>query len=310
MAQHLDKAVFGEQGVGFFLGPRGYFLIDGPSGTQGHAANAAGFDGVAYNVKSDHLIIYDNKAFTASRNVGSATAVDPAVHFTRNLDDLIAKVRTMSHLPSQSRILDLLRQTRAAVTPQGAAPPSNVQIAVSNFGGNSVGITKRLAGRGVSFMDMNRAPAVSQPASRTYINENTIPAMARPTDGGAAAYNFRRGTMAASAEGGRFIAQLLNGLSLKPAVDRELKRLSNDIANAIAAGGAAVVVVNVDAVSPLGNVGMVVARTVSSAFVLPCPNGNPQQVIQAWVREPRFENARPPHVQLETRFLVIAPKAP
>lgn len=36
--------------MGFYWRERGYLLVDGPSGAGGHAANAAGFDGVAFNV--------------------------------------------------------------------------------------------------------------------------------------------------------------------------------------------------------------------------------------------------------------------
>lgn len=310
MAQHLDKAVLGEQGAGFFLGPQGYFLVEGPSGTQGHAANAAGFDGVAYNVKADHLIIYDNKAFASARNVGKGTAIDPAVNLAQNLDGLIARVQALPNLPSQSRILELLRQTRAGVTATAVTTPRNVQIAISNFAGNSAGITQKLAGRGVSFIDMNKAPAVPQAAKRTYINGQTIPGMARPTDGGAAAYNTRRGRMDAAAEGARFVAQTLNDFSLKYAIDQELKRLSGDIGNAIASSGGAVVVVSVDAASPPGNVGMAVARSVSSSIVLSCPDGDANGAIQRWERQPKWEKSRPPHVRLEKRYFVIAPKAP
>ena len=310
MAEHLNKATFGEQGAGFFLGPQGYFLVEGPSGTQGHAANAAGFDGVAYNVNTDHLIIYDNKAFASARNVGKGTAIDPSVNLSQNLDSLISRVQAMPDLPSQGRILDLLRQTRTGVTPNGVTGPGNVQIAISNFGGNSAGITQKLAGRGVSFIDMNRAPAVPQPTARTYVNKETIPGMARPTDGGAAAYNARRDKMAALAEAVRFGAQILNDFSLKYAIERELKRLSGDIGNAIASSGAAVVVVNVEAASPPGSVGMAVARSVSSAIVLSCPNGDAAGAIQRWEMQPKWEKARPPHVQLEKRYFVIAPNAP
>ena len=77
MAQRLDSGYFGEQGSGFVLGSQGYFLVEGPSGDGGHAANAAGFDGVAFNPTTNDLICYDNKCFAAVGNVGSATAIDP-----------------------------------------------------------------------------------------------------------------------------------------------------------------------------------------------------------------------------------------
>src|SRR6185503_3549232 len=275
VADHLDKGTFGEQGAGFFLGPQDYFLVEGPSGTQGHAANAAGFDGVAYCVKRDHLLIYDNKAFVSDRNVGKGTAIDPAVNLTQNLDALIARVQNMRDIPSRIRIVDLLRQTRAAVTSAGVRPPPNVQIAITNFGGNSAGITRSLAGRGITFIDMKNAPAVPAPASRTYVNETTIPAMAQPADYGAGAYNARRGKADAAAEGTRIIAQGLNDWSLKSAIERELKRLTGPIGEAIVGAGGALVVVNINATSPPGNVRMVTARSVSSAYVASPPCADP-----------------------------------
>ena len=74
----------GEQSMGFYWGERGYFLVEGPSGAGGHAANAAGFDGVAYNPTTGHLVIYDNKAFARAGNVYDASAI------TKNL----AKIST------------------------------------------------------------------------------------------------------------------------------------------------------------------------------------------------------------------------
>src|SRR5690242_8724017 len=44
-----DRGHAGEQSMGFYWGERGYFLVEGPSGAGGHAANARGFDGVAFN---------------------------------------------------------------------------------------------------------------------------------------------------------------------------------------------------------------------------------------------------------------------
>src|SRR5438093_7568944 len=84
-----DRGYFGEQEMGFFLGERGYFIVVGPSGSGGHGITEKGLDGVAYNPKRDHLIIYDNKAFARSGNVASATAIDPATRLASNLDPVI-----------------------------------------------------------------------------------------------------------------------------------------------------------------------------------------------------------------------------
>ncbi len=306
MAENLDRGTFGEQGAGFFLGPQGYFLVEGPSGTQGHAANAAGFDGVAYSVARDDLIIYDNKAFASSRNVGKGTAIDPAVNLSKNLDALIVRVQNMTDLPSRYRIVDLLRQVRSSVTNTGASPPPNVRIAITNFGGNSAGITKGLAGRGITFIDMNSAPAVPAGSARIYVSKQTIPSMAQPADSGAGAHNARGARVGAAAEATRFIAQGLNDLGLKFAVNRELERLVGPIAEAIVRGGGALVVININVTSPPGNVGMVQARSISSAYVVPHHNRSRQEAVRLWEMQPKLEQKRGAHARLETRLLWIA----
>ena len=98
MAENLDKGTFGEQGLGFFLGPQGYLFVEGPSGTAGHAANAKGFDGIAYSIKADKLRILDNKNLSSAGNVGSASGIDPAKNLSTNLDQLITKVQAMNDL--------------------------------------------------------------------------------------------------------------------------------------------------------------------------------------------------------------------
>ena len=81
-----DRGYAGEQSMGFFLGERGYFFVEGPSGAAGHGVTSPGFDGVAYNPKTRHLIIYDNKAFGRSGNVRGASAIDPNKNLSQNLD--------------------------------------------------------------------------------------------------------------------------------------------------------------------------------------------------------------------------------
>lgn len=128
-----DRGHAGEQSMGFYWGERGYFLIDGPSGGGGHAANAAGFDGVAFNPLTGHMVIYDNKAFARSGNVYSATAISE--NLAKNLDTMHARVSARPDIPQQSTILANLTAARAAVTPaSGADWPKNVQLAVSIHG--------------------------------------------------------------------------------------------------------------------------------------------------------------------------------
>jgi hypothetical protein len=63
----------GEQSIGFWLGDKGYVIIEGPSGTGGHGINAHGFDGIAFNPDTGDLIIYDNKSLARSGNASSAS---------------------------------------------------------------------------------------------------------------------------------------------------------------------------------------------------------------------------------------------
>jgi hypothetical protein len=311
MAWNLDKATLGEQGVGFCFGGEGFFLVDGPSGTQGHAANAPGFDGVAYHILRDMLIIYDNKTFRSTRGVGSATAIDPVANLTQNLDGLIAKVTNMRDLPAQSRILDLLRQTRSSITSTSVSPPSNVKIAITNYGGNSTRLTQRFAGRGITFIDMNSAPKVPAPSARIYINEQTVPRMVLQQQA-VATYEARRDKAAALAEGGRFIAQGANDLFLKYAIEGELKRLVLPIGDMLARGGGALVVLTIETAAPPGNVGMVETHSVNSAFVFGYPNNrfiDKQTAVTAWDVQPKLSRAPAAHETIQTRLYWVAPRS-
>ena len=138
-----DRGYAGEQSMGFFLGERGYFFVEGPSGAAGHGVTFRGFDGVAYNPKTRHLIIYDNKAW-ATGSVDRASAIDPNKNLSQNLDQLIQRVNGITNLPQRTEILDLLRRTRNAIQ-IGRNWPSNVQIAVSNSSGQSAGVSQRLS---------------------------------------------------------------------------------------------------------------------------------------------------------------------
>jgi hypothetical protein len=164
-----DRGFLGEQSMGFFLGDQGYFFVEGPSGAAGHGVTAPGFDGVAYNPRTGHLIIYDNKAFARSGNVGSATAIDPARNLHQNLGTLIRRVNAMGHLPYRTEILDRLRRTQTALH-TGKTWPINVQIAVSNASGRSTGVSQRLFRSGIQFIDYNRIQRKPSPFSRRCLN--------------------------------------------------------------------------------------------------------------------------------------------
>jgi len=142
--------------MGFFLGPKGYIFVEGPGGTSGHKITARGFDGVAYNHGTRHLIIYDNKAFGFSGNVSSATSIDLKKNLAGNLNRLIQKINKMMDLPNKHEILDLLCRTRASIE-GGTRWPTNVQIAISNASGQSSGVSQRLARSGIEFIDYQSA---------------------------------------------------------------------------------------------------------------------------------------------------------
>jgi hypothetical protein len=306
MGSALDRGYFGEQGAGFFFGSQGYILIDGPSGAAGHAANASGFDGVAYHIQRDHLVLYDNKAFRPANHAGKATAIDPAANLAKNLDALIQRVSGMSNLPAQGRILSLLQQTRQSLTSNSVRPPSNVQIAIVNAGGNSSGITASLRAKGISFINAQAAPSVPPPPQRRYVNPRALvqgvrPVAARP----ASAPNS--GPVQAIAELARAGAQFANDLSLKVAIEQALSAHSGKIAEALALGGGALVVVTVEVTCPPGNVGMVRAKSLGEVLVRPHPNGNRQEAIDAWLRMPKLTRDRPYHNTTEELYYWFAP---
>jgi hypothetical protein len=156
----------GEQGAGFILGEAGYFLVDGPSGAGGHAANAHGPDGVAFNPANGDLIIYDVKDYLATvksailtpgpvliqRNVNSASAL------VQNLsaawfDRVITFVESTQDMPSRVLIASRLRACRAALT-SGRNWPANTRVAVLRWGGGAIGIGPALRAMNISFIDL------------------------------------------------------------------------------------------------------------------------------------------------------------
>lgn len=152
-APHNDRAFGGEQGMGFrqYSQQQGWQIIEGPSGSGGHNANASGFDAIAYNPKLDELHIVDNKSFKRAGNVASATAIDPARNLAKNLDDAIDRITGAQDIPNRIRVLELLRAARSALT-GGTAIPPKVRLVVTGIGGNSSGITAALRARGVEFI--------------------------------------------------------------------------------------------------------------------------------------------------------------
>jgi hypothetical protein len=167
-----DRGYGGEQSMGFYWGERGYFLVDGPSGAGGHAVNAAGFDGVAFNPTTGHMVIYDNKAFKRDGNVYSATAISQ--NLAQNLDGLYTRVSARSDIPQQQTILANINAARAALaTGSGGSWPKNVQLAVSNASGQSSGVGGKLANGTIAFIDYYAAPSTTPATPATPIPIST-----------------------------------------------------------------------------------------------------------------------------------------
>jgi Domain of unknown function (DUF4157) len=160
----------GEQGMGFvhYRQEDGWIFVEGPSGAAGHGITQPGFDGVAYNVRTDELHIVDNKSLARAGNVGSATAIDPSRNLARNLDGLIARVEASTNLPWRDRLLGRLRGLRTALA-SGQPLPHNVQLVVTATGGRSTGVTGRLQTAGVQYRP---EPTPQAPANAT---TNTTP---------------------------------------------------------------------------------------------------------------------------------------
>lgn len=156
MAQSNDRGYAGEQSMGFYWGERGYFLVDGPSGAAGHNVNDKGFDGVAFNPTTNHMVIYDNKSFKDDGKVYAARAINENV--AKNLATLESKVSRMGDFPSRGVVLSNIQAARTSLS-GGSNWPKNVQLAVSNAGGQSSGVGGKLANGTISFIDYNAAPS-------------------------------------------------------------------------------------------------------------------------------------------------------
>ena len=291
MAASQDKGYFGEQGQGFLLGASGYFFVEGPSGSGGHAANAKGFDGIGYNPKADSLIIYDNKSYARSGNVAGASAIDPARNLAKNLDDAVARLTNARDIPYRIRIIDLLRQTRAAVTPQGIAPPSNVRIAVTNYGGNSTGVSAPLAGKGIVFQGSQGVP---EAGTATRVTPSAIVGMARtapvtvPTNQRAA----RVGALAAAVQ---YASGWLNDFAVRHAIERAIEQKAADIGEIFARGEGCLLIVTTT-VSKLSG-----GKTFGSLFVQ--GGATRDLAVSYWERTPRYLQGYPDTIAVETSYM-------
>lgn len=300
MADRLDKGFFGEQGAGFYLGAEGYYFVEGPGGSAGHAANAPGFDGVAFNPKTGDLIIFDNKAYKSQGNVASGTAIDPMRNLATNLNNLITRVQGMADLPDQKVILDRLRATQATLANGAVAPPPKVRIAITNFGGNSAGVSGPMQTRGITFIDMARqAPKI--PAKDRYIDRNIVVtrAMGAPVMDAALAGRMAKGQAIAMAVAGA--SQFLNDWALGHAIERETKAMAPAILRAQSQGLGVLLIYTIPAI----RMEMVTSRSLSYADM--AEGATMAAAYRKWWSTPRLEQGYGPHVTVERRFRWVPP---
>lgn len=162
----------GEQNIGFWLGDKGYVIIDGPSGNPlpgvkaaGHGVTAHGFDGIAFNPNTGDLIIYDNKSLARAGNASSASAIER--NLQNNLDEAIERIEKQvkggRNFPHSNKVLDKLKAARRALA-SGKGWPKSVQLHLYNAGGKNIsGISKALAGKGIRFIDFYAAERIRRP---------------------------------------------------------------------------------------------------------------------------------------------------
>ncbi len=191
-----DRGHAGEQGVAFshYSIKDGWIIVRGPSGAGGHGITASGEDGLAYNINSKVMEIYDNKSLNRRGNVSSATAIDPSVNLEQNLDSIIRDVESMDarEFPYKKEVLRRLKKTRAALG-SGNNLPDLTKLVVWNSSGRSTGVTARLRRQGVTFRDVGIAPVkhpgvktphlpgISNPPSRTRPSRIQMPSSSEPS---------------------------------------------------------------------------------------------------------------------------------
>jgi hypothetical protein len=169
-----QRGFAGEQNIGFWLGDKGYVIVEGPSGTplksvggSGHGVTAPGFDGVAFNPTTDDLIIYDNKSLARSGNASSASAIDVEKTLKKNLEEMIerieGRVKGGNNFPHSDKVLRKLRAASKALA-TGKGWPKSVQLHLYNAGGKNItGVSKALAGKGIKFIDFYAAERIRRP---------------------------------------------------------------------------------------------------------------------------------------------------
>lgn len=145
----------GERDAAFALGQKGFNVIVGPGGPEGHKLTTKGFDIVAYNPKTDELKIVDNKSSGGTSTVQEATAITK--NLGNNLKTTIDQVKSMPNFPEKNAVITKLEATLNAVE-NGKPIPSKVSLVITNAGGYHSGISKKLKQQGIQFEDITGKP--------------------------------------------------------------------------------------------------------------------------------------------------------
>ncbi|MGY1640641.1 hypothetical protein ACI782_05835 [Geodermatophilus sp. SYSU D00703] len=144
----------GELDAAFALGQKGFEVVIGPGGPEGHKLTSHGFDIVAYNPQTGQSWIVDNKASGGTSTVREATAIINNLKI--NIDTAITHVKTLPDFPHKQVVLGKLTAARTALG-AGRELPDAVSLVVTNAGGYHSGVSKKLAKLGVQFEDMTGA---------------------------------------------------------------------------------------------------------------------------------------------------------
>ena len=141
----------GEADTAFMIGKSGMEVVTGPAGPSGHGLTQCGFDCVAFRPSTEEVWIIDNKASGAARKIGDASAITE--NLAQNLERSIGEIKGIPDFPKKAIVLQKLEDSLTAVK-AGKQLPSGVRLVVTNAGGYATGVGKKLAAKGVEFVDV------------------------------------------------------------------------------------------------------------------------------------------------------------
>ena len=187
------RPAFEEQHAGFaaYDSAAGWVVIEGPSGAGGHGLTGHGADGVAYNVRTGELEIWDTKGISRTKRMRISMKDGPTaitVNLAAYIDELIPRVQAIPDLPHRALILHRLRQLQRAVRGQGPVP-ANVRLMIVSA--RAEGVTAHLRNywirRGVNlpieFRSTRVVPAAPPPAPVSGTSPHAAPAVDPPSRG-------------------------------------------------------------------------------------------------------------------------------